>query len=191
MHVVRCELMPISLSERLISLNPENIDVKIAYARTLIYYADTLCTDIERKNDYLKKIEIFKQSRRIIDECPNTELNNVTTLRAAASANHRLCLLTLLLAEDAKKVRQSGLEKRLWLKYFDYAKAATERVTQVMKTNSENPTSQRNALAARTNEGKIYCEFGGTGTAIRTKAILNLLAESALRIILRHYPTGK
>jgi len=157
----------IALSNKIVALDPANIEAKIYHARTLVHWADTLGSGIERKDNSARKMEIFRESLNLTEECLAREPENEKALRMLASVTHRLQFHLSVFAEEAKKAGNFDGEKSYWQEALIYAKRSTFALEKVLRTNPENPVFQRNAEGSKLNQGKIYRALGNTDEALR------------------------
>jgi serine/threonine protein kinase/tetratricopeptide (TPR) repeat protein len=161
-----------ALSEKIIRLDPHNIEPKIYHARSLVYRADTF-----PEGEFARKLETYRQALEIADEASETAPDDQTALRTIATATHRLQMYISLTAVEAKKNGQPEREKTLLREALGYAVRSRETQEKVWRMNPENPLSQRNVAAGKLNEGKIYRDLGEIDSALR-------LPQEALAILL-------
>lgn len=160
----------LALSEKIISLEPNEVSPKLFHSRTLVHWADTFPEgEIERK------LETFRQALTIAEELVNANPNDETMNRLFATTTHRMQLYTFLKSVGAKKKGEFEIEKSLLREALGYAARSREAQEKVLSMKPENPLYQRNVAGGKLNEGKLYRELGDTDTALR-------LAGEALKI---------
>jgi eukaryotic-like serine/threonine-protein kinase len=159
-----------ALSERIVALEPNNLEAKIYHARSVVYLGDSI-----PQTETPRKMETYRKALSLSDEIVKGSQDDETANRLLATATHRMQMYTFLLAEDAKKLGDFDIQKSLLREALGYAKRSTETQAKVLTMKPENPLFQRNVAGGKLNEGKIYRELGETETAIK-------LANEALKI---------
>ena len=160
------------LSEKIVALDPANIEPKIYYARSLVHYGDSL-----PESDQPQKLEYYRRGLAVVDEVLAAAPDDETANRMLATATHRLQLHISLLAETNGKNDEPEKEKKLYQEALAYAERSAEAQRKVLAMHPENPLYQRNVAGSKLNLGKIFRELGDTGTALR-------LADEALKMLL-------
>lgn len=159
-----------ALSERIVALEPNNIEAKIYYARSVVYLGDSI-----PQTETPRKMETYRQALSLADGIVITSPDDETANRLLATATHRMQMYTFLLAEDAKQLGDFEKQKSLLQEALGYARRSTETQKKVLAMKPENPLFQRNVAGGKLNEGKIYRELGETDSALT-------LANEALKI---------
>ncbi len=161
------------LSERIVALEPENIEPKIYHARSLIYFGDSL-----PEGNYRRRLDEYRKALEMIDGVIKIAPDDEAAQKTLASATHRLQMYLSLIAGESKKQGAPENQKMLLREALGYARRSRETQERFLSANPENPLFQRNAAAGKINEGKIYRELGETGAALR-------LANEALQTQLK------
>ncbi len=150
------------LSEKIVALEPGNIEPKIYHARSLVHFADSI-----PETEMPRRMENYRLALRYSDDVIKAAPDDETANRMLATATHRLQLYTFLAAADAKKNGDPEKEKSLLQEALRYARRSRETQEKVLSMKPENPLYQRNVAGGKLNEGKIYRELGDTDTALR------------------------
>ncbi len=160
----------LTLSERIISLDPNNIESKIYYSRSLVHFGDSIPnTEMDRK------MEAYRKAYSIIDEVIADNQNDETANRMLATATHRLQLYFSGYAEEAKKNGEFVKQRAYYEEALIFAKRSSEAQNKVLAIKPENQLYQRNVAGAKLNLGKIYRELGEIEQALK-------LPQEALQI---------
>lgn len=160
----------LSLSEKIVALEPLEVSPRLFHSRTLVHWADTFPEgEIERKLETFRRA--FTIAEALVKENPNDETIN----RLFATTTHRMQLYTFLKSIEAKKKGEYEIEKSLLREALSYAVGSRQAQEKVLSMKPENPLYRRNAAGGKLNEGKLYRELGDADTALR-------LASEALKI---------
>ena len=151
-----------ALSERIVALEPDNIEPKIQHVRSLIYFGDSL-----PESNYRRRLEEYQKALAMIEGVIETAPNDETANKTLASAAQRLQMYNFLLSEEAKRAGDAENQKTFLREALGYARRSREAQEKVFATNPANSLFQRNVAAAKINEGKIYRELGETDAALR------------------------
>lgn len=159
-----------ALSEKILTLEPDNIEPKIYHARSLVHLGDSI-----PEAEMPRKMETFRAALQLADEIIKIAPEDETANRMLGSATHRVQFYTFLEAEKAKRDNQFERQRQLLQEALPVAKRSTATQEKVSRLKPENQTYRRNVAGAKLNEGKIYRELGDTDAAL-------LLAKEALEI---------
>jgi len=160
----------LGLSEKIISLAPDELSPKLFHSRTLVHFADTF-----PENETERKLEVYQKAFQIGDELVRQNPNDETVNRLFATNTHRMQLHTFLLSVKFKKQGDLEKEKQLLKEALNYAIRSRETQEKVLSIKPDNPLYQRNVAGGKLNEGKLYRELGDSESALR-------LANEALKI---------
>ncbi len=161
------------LSEKIVALDPANIEPKIYHSRSLIYFGDSL-----PEGNYRRRLEEYHKALEMIDGVIKVAPDDETAHKTLASATHRLQMYLFLISDESKKQGDSENQKTLLREALGYARRSRETQERFLSANPANPLFQRNVAAGKINEGKIYRELGETDEALR-------LANEALQTQLK------
>lgn len=160
----------LSLSEKIVALEPNEVSPKLFHSRTLVHFADTF-----PENETERKLEIYQKAFQIGEALVKQNPNDETVNRLFATNTHRMQLHTFLLSVKFKKLGDLAKEKQLLQNALSYAVLSRETQEKVLSLKPENPLYQRNVAGGKLNEGKLYRELGDTDSALK-------LANEALKI---------
>lgn len=161
-----------ALSERIVALEPNNIEPKIYHSRSLVHYGDSI-----PQTEMTRKMETYRKAFAIIDEVIKTNPNDETANRMLATATHRLQLYLSGFADDEKKANEPEKQKSYLNQALEFAKRSSEAQKKVLSMKPDNPLFQRNFAGSKLNLGKLYRELGDTAQSLK-------LPEEALQTLL-------
>jgi tetratricopeptide (TPR) repeat protein len=151
-----------AVSERIVALEPNNIEPKIYHSRSLVHFADSI-----PETEMPRKMETYRRALRIADEVVAAAPEDETANRMLATATHRMQQYIFLASEEEKKKGDAEKQKTLLQEALSFAKRSRETQEKVLAMKPDNPLYQRNVAGGKLNEGKIYRELGETETALR------------------------
>lgn len=152
----------LALSERIISLDPNNIESKIYYSRSLVHFGDSIpLTEMDRKMD------AYRKANSIIDDVISNYPDDETANRMLATATHRLQLYISSFADKAKMDNDPEKQKVFLNEALNFAKRSAEAQNKVLQINPENQLYKRNVGGSKLNLGKIYRELGEMDKALK------------------------
>ena len=151
-----------ALSEKIVALEPDNLEPRIYHARSLVHFGDSI-----PETEMPRRMEYYRLAMQYTDEIIKIAPGDETANRMLATATHRMQLYTFLAAAAAKKKGDAENAKTLLREALSYAGRSREAQEKVLAMKPENPLYQRNVAGAKLNEGKIYRELGDTETALR------------------------
>jgi tetratricopeptide (TPR) repeat protein/anti-sigma regulatory factor (Ser/Thr protein kinase) len=151
-----------ALSEKIVALEPGNIEPKIYHARSLVHFGDSI-----PETEMPRRMENYRLAMQYTEEVMKLAPDDETANRMLATATHRIQLYTFLEAAAAKKAGDTEKEKALLQEALGYANRSRRAQEKVLAMKPENPLYQRNVAGGKLNEGKIYRELGDTETALR------------------------
>lgn len=160
-----------AVSERLVALDPSNIEHQIYYSRSLVHFGDSIAdAEMERKMDTYRRALVVVDG--VIAKNPDDETAN----RMLATATHRMQLYIFLKGESARRSGDRETGRAFYSEALGHARRSREAQQKVLSMKPDSPLFQRNVAGGNLNEGKIYRELGETETALR-------LAREALAIL--------
>jgi len=151
-----------TLSEKIVALEPGNIEPKIYHARSLVHFGDSF-----PETEMPRRMEFYRAAMQYADEIVSAAPADETANRMLATATHRMQLYTFLEAEDARRGGSPERAATLYEEALKYARRSREAQEKVLAMKPENPLYQRNVAGGKLNEGKIYRELGDIETALR------------------------
>ncbi|HEY8560239.1 MAG TPA: protein kinase [Pyrinomonadaceae bacterium] len=150
-----------ALSEKIVALDPGNIEPKIYHARSLVHFGDSF-----PENEPARRMEYYRKAMRLADEVIEAAPTDETANRMLATATHRMQMYTFLEGENARRGGDFERAKPLYEEALKYARRSREAQEKVLAMKPGNPLYQRNVAGGKLNEGKIYRELGDTETAL-------------------------
>ena len=162
-----------ALSERIVELDPKNIEPRIYHSRSLVHFGDSI-----PQTEMPRKMETYRKAYAIIDEVITTNPDDETANRMLATATHRLQPYLSGFADDAKKIKDAEKQKGFLNEALGFAKRSSEAQIKVLSLKPDNPLYQRNVAGSKLNLGKLYRELGDTNESLK-------LPEEALETLLR------
>lgn len=129
----------LSLSEKIVALEPNNSSAKLFHSRTLVHFADTF-----PENETERKLEVYLKAFQIGEELVKQNPNDETVNRLFATNTHRMQLHTYLLSVKFKKQGDLVKENQLLKEALNYAIKSRETQEKVLSLKPENPLYQRN-----------------------------------------------
>jgi serine/threonine protein kinase/tetratricopeptide (TPR) repeat protein len=161
-----------ALSERIVALEPNNIEPKIYHSRSLVHFGDSISNA-----EMPRKMETYRKAYAIIDEVIKTNPDDETANRMLATATHRLQLYLSGYADEAKKINDTEKQKIFLEEALAFAQRSSEAQKKVLSLKPDNPLYQRNVAGSKLNLGKLYRELGDTNQSLK-------LPQEALQTLL-------